>query len=334
MEPLVEELLRAHDHERDLSPRLVQREVEELRSKYGRIDETLEPDEQLVGLDWRDASLEDFNFKGLKLSYNLENKKANFCGAHLERAKLINVIAKGAIFEKSFLTGADLSDSHFEQSNFISSQLDSVNLENTKLYNAKIENANFKQTDIGKSIDLEFTIYNKLNEDDINSPQLIYLNFENYLKSKGFMDKASKCYYRRRTIETNGYKKSWKKSKKNLTAFRAWSVHRVWDFLCGYGVDPLKVLRAWVITIFFSAVLYFIFWDGIEFVIGINLSEIWEKGVNSFYFSGVTFTTLGFGDLCPDPNIPLMKLVAMVEAFLGAFLMALFVVTLSRKMIR
>ena len=55
---------------------------------------------------------------------------------------------------------------------------------------------------------------------------------------------------------------------------------------------------------------------------------------DSLYFSVVTFTTLGFGDIRPDPGIWWVKAVAMGEALCGAILMALFVLVLGRKMMR
>lgn len=50
--------------------------------------------------------------------------------------------------------------------------------------------------------------------------------------------------------------------------------------------------------------------------------------VNSVYFSAVTFTTLGFGDLHP---VGLAKFYAALEACIGAVLMALFVLSIARR---
>ena len=49
------------------------------------------------------------------------------------------------------------------------------------------------------------------------------------------------------------------------------------------------------------------------------------------YFSAVTFTTLGYGDYQPKPGC---RLLAGIEAFAGAALMALFIVSLARKYTR
>ena len=50
------------------------------------------------------------------------------------------------------------------------------------------------------------------------------------------------------------------------------------------------------------------------------------------YFSMVTFTTLGYGDLYPNPGFP--RALAAGEAVLGMILMSLFTVVLARKFIR
>ena len=53
--------------------------------------------------------------------------------------------------------------------------------------------------------------------------------------------------------------------------------------------------------------------------------------VNSLYFSVVTFTTLGYGDITP---LGYSRLIAAFEAFCGSFSLALFVVVFVKKMTR
>ncbi|MBU7025782.1 MAG: two pore domain potassium channel family protein [Theionarchaea archaeon] len=49
------------------------------------------------------------------------------------------------------------------------------------------------------------------------------------------------------------------------------------------------------------------------------------------YYSIVTFTTLGYGDIHP---LGYSHIIASVEALTGAFFIALFVVVFARKMMR
>ena len=69
-------------------------------------------------------------------------------------------------------------------------------------------------------------------------------------------------------------------------------------------------------------------------------SEIISKGnlinkttncsIDCLYFSAITFTTLGYGDFRPLEGWG--RILAGSEAFIGAFMMALFVYTFARKM--
>jgi len=53
--------------------------------------------------------------------------------------------------------------------------------------------------------------------------------------------------------------------------------------------------------------------------------------LNCLYFSVVTFTTLGYGDMVP---VGAARALAAFEAFTGSFTMALFVVVFVKKMTR
>ena len=53
--------------------------------------------------------------------------------------------------------------------------------------------------------------------------------------------------------------------------------------------------------------------------------------VDGFYFSIVTISTVGYGDIAP---VGISRLFAALEAFTGSFSMALFVVVFVKKMTR
>jgi hypothetical protein len=121
--------------------------------------------------------------------------------------------------------------------------------------------------------------------------------------------------------------------------------HRVLGATCEYGENPWKPLKWSLLTIGGSALLYpflnglvltgsseterMISWGMTDFH---SLSSLGRTIGTSLYFSVVTFTTLGYGDILPL-NL-YTRLLASLEALLGAFFIALFVFTLGRQVNR
>ena len=112
-----------------------------------------------------------------------------------------------------------------------------------------------------------------------------------------------------------------------------WVMSNLIAGLCGYGERPTRVIFWWFAFTFTYAVVYF---GGqlIEYSDGATEIDFTTLGgfLTCLYFSVVTFTTLGFGDISPVTDAG--RAVASVEAFTGAFMIALFVLVFGRKMIR
>jgi hypothetical protein len=108
-----------------------------------------------------------------------------------------------------------------------------------------------------------------------------------------------------------------------------------WAF--GFLLLPMRILRTMAIliglyTFFYSTCIIFclgnlVFSDG---------QSIFHDGVLSglyrtLYFSVVTFSTLGYGDIYP---VGFLKALAATEAFIGLVVTAIFAVSLARKLFR
>jgi len=99
--------------------------------------------------------------------------------------------------------------------------------------------------------------------------------------------------------------------------------------LFGYGERPVRVLVASLLVIGACGMFYASPYAAVHYR---NTESVEPLSVmDGLYFSTITFTTLGFGDLFPDPDSGLTRAVAMAEAISGASLMALFVVCLSKR---
>jgi len=88
----------------------------------------------------------------------------------------------------------------------------------------------------------------------------------------------------------------------------------------GYGEKPTRIIFHSIITILvFSGLYYFS-----------SNNDLSKNVINSIYYSIVTFTTLGYGDIKPTTDY--LKLLASGEALIGAFSMGVVVAGLLRKL--
>jgi len=131
--------------------------------------------------------------------------------------------------------------------------------------------------------------------------------------------------------------------------FGKWLCSCFFNIIYGYGERPQNVIFfAIFIIILFSIFFSILGIDSLEIVemksptvqeIFNSNSEIISKGnllnkttnyfIDCLYFSTITFTTLGYGDFRPLERWG--RILAGSEAFIGAFMMALFVYTFARR---
>jgi len=100
-------------------------------------------------------------------------------------------------------------------------------------------------------------------------------------------------------------------------------------WLFGYGERPVRVLVASVLIILVCGMFYSSPYAELSYRAE-SVPTGWSL-MDGLYFSTITFTPLGFGDMYPAYHHQLTRCIAMAEAVSGACLMALFVVALSKR---
>ena len=104
----------------------------------------------------------------------------------------------------------------------------------------------------------------------------------------------------------------------------------IWEyflfFLFGYGEIPWHILGWSVLTIIIYGLIY-----KITNAIGSDLQDIDTTitFLRSLYFSTITFTTVGFGDLFPAKDVS--RIFVMIEALIGLFSYSLFIFTFGKR---
>jgi hypothetical protein len=159
----------------------------------------------------------------------------------------------------------------------------------------------------------------------------------------GYYQQAGECFYRERCahfwqrFRGPNYEKltDIRKIGRWFLWFRLLPEFLLGRLLFGYGERPIRVLVAGAVIIFLCGLFYssdaahLAFQYGLEGFQQSDHLKLWE----GLYYSTVTFTTLGFGDIYPAAD-RLTRVITMLESLAGACLMALFVVTLSKRFSR
>ena len=145
----------------------------------------------------------------------------------------------------------------------------------------------------------------------------IYLFLKNNFHSIGRYDDESWAFTKERDME--------RKSNFHFKTLHKWLWSCLLNGIFGYGEQPGKVIVSAILVILLFASLFTIF--GISNV-GIEFSTS-NNFLDCMYFSTITFTTLGYGDFRPLEGVG--RILAGSEAFIGAFMMALFVYTFARR---
>ena len=136
-----------------------------------------------------------------------------------------------------------------------------------------------------------------------------------------------------------------KRGKFILSNFFKWIGYSIFNGLCQYGENPLRLVFWAIGLIVLFSFLYpatgvnaTVYDPGndpalheqiISYSLNTDLKTTFTNAGRFFYYSVITFTTVGYGDYHPVGW--LSHMVAIIEAFLGLFIMGLFIWCLGRR---
>jgi hypothetical protein len=152
----------------------------------------------------------------------------------------------------------------------------------------------------------------------------------------GYYQLAGECFYNERCarlwykLRPVGYDtlSPTKKLARLLAGLRLLPELIFGRLLFGYGERPVRVLIASAMIILLCAFFYS-HQGALEYRSGPTEPSFFQ----GLYFSTITFTTLGYGDLYPAPD-GFSRHLAMAEAVAGGCLIALFIVCLAKRFSR
>lgn len=287
-------------------------------------------------------SMENFYLKGLNAP------SINLLHASLKGANISNALLLGANFSDADLSEADLIGSNFAECDFIGT--DCINadfmmadLSKARLWHADMTGADLAEANLQHTDFLNAMLY-KTNLYHADLKEARFLTRESF-KGKGSSEgidergyktaRESYANLKQYFIATARYNDvSWASYNENRMELRRLFKEKRIGFLpfflmgllCGWGERPLRATISAISIITLYAVLFFIF----KSIRPAFSADYIPSFLDYLYYSTITFTTVGYGDFLPKADTA-YKLLAGSEAFIGIFMMGLFVFSLGRR---
>ena len=279
-------------------------------------------------------------FKGAKFQGRVSFAKARF--------------QKGVIFrETEFKKSVDFSDAEFKvnaeftgtkfqgRAAFIRTKFqgdafflgvkfqEDVNFADTEFYEVVF----FGGTEFQKRGDFEYANFQRTVSfrgavfSDLKDKEVAYRKARRCFEREGDREEADYYFYHEMVARRKQRSKLWQWPLRSLE----WLLV---DRTCAYGTRYDRVILFAIVLILGFAFLVVFAGDLYLVTANVKASTLpfLQKLLYSTYFSVVTFTTLGYGDIHPIGW--LTRGVASLESFIGAFMMALFVAVFVRKYMR
>lgn len=221
----------------------------------------------------------------------------SFKDTHLIRCNFQDCVFKECIFLGCSLTKVEFNDCSFEDCNT-----------NKMIFSedSRLDPRSFdKNFDLINDTNIAIDLYRSLHDlaRRTHQPQYARIALYNFNKS---LERHNDYKHRKNEIVFSSY--FWEKLK-----------FRTHDLISGYGVKRHRIIIALIIYIFICGSINVYFKNSV-FGFYDNGKEVVNGITDSVYFSFISFTTIGYGDIAPRTNLG--KLVVMAESALGILMIA------------
>lgn len=262
-----------------------------------------------------------------------------FVGTNFNNVDFRDCSAMSTDFEGSDFTGSSITQSDFRSSDIYRCSFQNVQVDRSTRFGGHYFNAVRPMIDINKFASLNSPWNHKFeNWGGEDSKKLVekriwvLRSLQDLMNRNSLTSKSRRFYLARKDSQRE---LAWV-SKDRLN----WIFQSSLKYLMGYGENPYFVIWWSVVSILVFSWIYTVN-GGVEGVelkhVTIDLlftkftahNELLLNYLENMYFSGMTFSSLGYGDL--QPSTWTVRIFATIQSLLGALLTALFVFVLGRR---
>jgi len=241
-------------------------------------------------------------------------------GAHFDRAHCTNIHFEGGFCNNARFKDAYCFEAHFEGANCVSAHFEGAHCWDAHFDGANCVNAHF---DDAQCYGISFGAIEKIDENGVIHRRPCYLGDVTY-KGANFLhvDTSNVDWSRnpgmKSYIEHQQFIQDiWDKANTKFLRF----LFKVWGKTSNYG----KSFWQWLLSCVWIIIIFTGFYC-LDLIKNFDFFQISDKIVHTpsqifsyFYFSVVTFSTLGFGDVTPIHLVSMI--LVMVEVILGYFML-------------
>ncbi len=234
-------------------------------------------------------------------------RDVGFKGTQLLKCNLSQALLSGCYFRHTVFRQCDIVNAKFESSDFSSARIEDSRLDFTS----------FRECEI--------TLQTIRFRDDINPQVLarVCRNLKLNAMAMGHFADAGELTFMEKTHERHvlyhhAFTREHERMSERGKAMRDWAASVFLNWMWGYGEKPARITLVMAVGIvFFGTLQYWL--DGIP---GASFGA-------HLYFSGITFLTIGYGDLVPVAPVP--RLLAVVEGVVGITVLGMLIASWTKK---
>jgi hypothetical protein len=278
----------------------------------------------LFGSDLRDTNLKMASLAGADLS------EAKLTGADLYKADLSGAYLTGTDCEGADLAGVKLAGADLRGANLQGADLTDADLSHARLANAILIGANLTRASVGQA-NLRHANLAGANVTDLHYRPVGSMR-GNYLGIRGLDSSFGNPHFVRDANDQDyldTFERSIERTHSPLRRRLMRLVFGAWG-LIDYGRSLTRLAAyAGLVALAFGLVYFLdraLGWELLDF------SSSADSGLSPFYYSVVTYTTLGFGDITPRHWIG--EIVVVTEVILGYITLGMLLSILANKVAR